>query len=226
MPRIKEEYTCWNCGKLIEYDEEPQKRVYCTGCFEEFQKNHDEKVEKYLKLKDEVMYDTALRTMEKAGVFMYEYEESAKRMKQLMEEKTGIFRSSDELITAIILDENNYDFKINFRVQKYIVDFYIPELKVCLEVDGRLHDFSIKKDSERDIDIRDFLGLEWEVLRIPTKYIEKNPILIPEILIKMKQEKKNIRKENNGILPEHYSRRERALYSDLVKYKTYRVRKV
>lgn len=221
-----EKHICWYCGKEIELEYEPQRRVFCTECFEKFQKEHEEKVQKYIKLKEEVMYDTALRNMEKAGLYMYEYQESARKMKELMEEKTGVFRSSDELITAIVLDEYNYDFKINYRVDKYYVDFYIPELKVCLEVDGRLHEYSVKKDSIRDIDIRNYLGLDWEILRIPTKYIEKDPSKIPDILIKMRKEKRKIRKENRGILPEHYSKRERSLYSDLVKYHSYKVRKI
>lgn len=221
-----ERHICWYCGKEVECEYEPQRRVFCTECFEQFQKEHEEKVQEYLKLKDEVMYDTALRNMEKAGMYMYEYQESARKMKDLMKEKTGVFRSSDELITAIVLDEYNYDFKINYRVDKYYVDFYIPELKICLEVDGRLHEFSVKKDSIRDIDIRNHLGLDWEIIRIPTKYIEKDPTKIPDILIKMKKEKRRIRKENRGILPEHYSKRERSLYSDLVKYHSYKVRKI
>ncbi len=221
-----EKHICWYCGKEVELEYEPQRRVFCTECFEKFQKEHEEKVQKYIKLKEEVMYDTALRNMEKAGLYMYEYQESARKMKKLMGEKTGVFRSSDELITAIVLDEYNYDFKINYRVDKYYVDFYIPELKVCLEVDGRLHEYSVKKDSIRDIDIRNYLGLDWEILRIPTKYIEKDPSKIPDILIKMRKEKRRIRKENRGILPEHYSKRERSLYSDLVKYHSYKVRKI
>ena len=202
-----EKHICWYCGKEVELEYEPQRRVFCTECFEKFQKEHEEKVQKYIKLKEEVMYDTALRNMEKAGLYMYEYQESARKMKKLMGEKTGVFRSSDELITAIVLDEYNYDFKINYRVDKYYVDFYIPELKVCLEVDGRLHEYSVKKDSIRDIDIRNYLGLDWEILRIPTKYIEKDPSKIPDILIKMRKEKRRIRKENRGILPEHYSKK-------------------
>ena len=202
-----EKHICWYCGKEVELEYEPLRRVLCTECFEKFQKEHEEKVQKYIKLKEEVMYDTALRNMEKAGLYMYEYQESARKMKKLMGEKTGVFRSSDELITAIVLDEYNYDFKINYRVDKYYVDFYIPELKVCLEVDGRLHEYSVKKDSIRDIDIRNYLGLDWEILRIPTKYIEKDPSKIPDILIKMRKEKRRIRKENRGILPEHYSKK-------------------
>ena len=37
-------------------------------------------------------------------------------------------------------------------------------------------------DSERDIDIRNTLGKEWEIVRIPTKYIEKDPTVIPEAI--------------------------------------------
>ena len=95
---------------------------------------------------------------------------------------------------------------------KYRVDFYVPELKVCLEIDGHLHEHNAVYDSNRDIELRQFLGGDWEIIRVPTKYIDKNPSMIPEAIEKIKMAKAEFRKKNNGILPDHYSKRERELY--------------
>ena len=48
-----------------------------------------------------------------------------------------------------------YKFRRQHGIGKYIVDFYCPELKLIIEVDGDIHGFydQIKKDKER----QDFL---------------------------------------------------------------------
>lgn len=222
---MPEEYICWYCGDTIELKKEPKERVFCEECKAKFLKEHKNKVKEYGKLKLEIMYETAIRIMEKAGVYMYEYQKSAKKIYEFAKQNDITFLSSYEIITAIILDEYNFEFEVNKKVLKYEVDFYIPELKVCLEVDGHLHEFKPEYDSNRDIEIRNYLGNQWEVIRIPTKYIDKNPEKLVDAIEMLKQGKIKLRTKNNGIIPEYYSKRERALYGKYTEYKTYRVRK-
>lgn len=223
---MPDEYICWYCGKTIDRKYEPQERVFCEECKEKHLKDYKEKVAEYGKIKIEIMFETALRIMEKAGIYMYEYQNSANRIYNLAKASSETFLSSYEIIAAIVLDEFNYEYEVNKRILKYEVDFYIPELKVCLEIDGHLHDLKPEYDSNRDIDIRNHLGGEWEIIRIPTKYIDKNPSKLIEAIEQLKKEKVKLRRKNSGILPEWYSKRERSLYNKIIPAKEIKVRKV
>lgn len=218
-------YICWRCG--IEHDMviEPQERVFCEACMEEHRKEYKAVVEKYTKLKTRVMYETALRIMEKAGVYMHDYIEAAYVVWDKIKKGEASYYSSHEIITAIVLEGLLYEYFPNYPIDRYIVDFYVPELKVCVEVDGDRHKGRELYDSKRDIKIRSILGSEWEIVRIPTKYIEQNPPRIVDAIIAIRDKKKELRAKNHGILPDHYSRREREHYRNILGYRTKRVRK-
>lgn len=64
-----------------------------------------------------------------------------------------------------------YKFRRQYPVNKYILDFYCHELKLCIEIDGSTHEFErIDKDKIRDERLRG-LGIytlrfrEYDVLR-------------------------------------------------------------
>ena len=118
-----------------------------------------------------------------------------------------------------------YDIEMNKRIGGYLADMYISELKIILEVDGERHKHRKKEDGERDNKIRQMLGHEWEIVRIPTGYIEKNPEKLIEAVKEVYAKKKALRAENNGFLPETYSDREKAIYAKAMLYRTERVHK-
>lgn len=213
-------YKCWECEKEVEEREQVQDRYFCERCFEKHKEQHKKLVEEYTKLKDDVMYDNALRLIEKSKTDVNQYRESAKRIKKAMDAQIGTFRSADEIVTAILLSENRLPFEPNKRIGKYITDFFIPDLKVCLEIDGHLHNYSTKKDCERDITIRNILGKDWEVVRIKTKYIEKNPENIVPTIINEKMLLQNLRLQNGGIIPESYAKRYKDYYASIGEYTT------
>lgn len=214
MNEVENEYVCWRCGKTIRIPYEPNERVFCVSCKNEHRKEHKELIQKYSKLKIQVMYENALRIMEKSNAYMYEYKDSAEKILQYALENDYTFESSYEMITAIVLSEYNYEFEINKTIKQYRVDFYIPELKVCLEVDGNTHEYKAIYDNRRDIELRQFLGNEWEIIRIPTKYIDKNPSMIPQAIEEIKKAKIEYRRKNIGILPDYYSIREKEHYKE------------
>ncbi len=217
-------YKCWKCGKEIEIESEPKSRVFCEECFELYRNDYKNIVSDYVKLKIFIMYETALRIMEKAGMYMYEYQNAANEVLTEAQADNESYYSSDEMVAAIVLKEFGYDYIPNYAVGNYRVDFYIPELCVCFEVDGYMHKHSEVRDSERDTEIRNTLGKEWEIVRIPTKYIEKDPSTIPEAIEIMANEKRKIRRENGGILPESYSGRERKHYDKIGEHRTQRIK--
>ena len=221
-----EKYECWHCGKLLEKGYEPMPRVYCEECQSIAIQEHKKLVSEYVKLKTRIMFDTAVRTMEKSGrVYMYEYKNACDEVWDAMKDHTDVFLSSDEVIVAIVLIEYGIEFIPNYQIGKYKADFYIPEFKVCLEVDGHLHKFKEEFDSKRDIDIRCMLGSEWEVIRIPTKYIEKDPSKIPDAIEQIAERKREIRKKNSGIIPEDFSNRERKYYNKIGEHICHRIKK-
>jgi very-short-patch-repair endonuclease len=59
-------------------------------------------------------------------------------------------------------------FRRQHQIGEYVIDFYCAEAKVCIEIDGIVHDMGDhpQMDEERDAALR-ALGLE--VVRIPAK---------------------------------------------------------
>lgn len=187
---------------------EKQQRGYCDKCArEEFERRKRDR-EEYVMLKKLLMMERAIRIMEKQSLDIYEYRDAIKAVSEYSSENQQKFDSSHEMIAAIIAIENETIAKIGFKVGAYTVDILLPELKIALEIDGDRHAHKLYYDNERDKAIRIELGKEWEVVRIRTEYIEENAELIIEAAKTIREEKQRIRKENAGILPEWYSKRE------------------
>lgn len=209
-------YECWYCNNEVPLRQEPQKRVVCDKCFGVVDEEKNEVIKEYNRLKKVVMFENAINLLEKAKLYMHEYKKSAGKVYASLISSKFDYKSSHEVATAIILHDYNYEFKVNHSILNYKVDFYIPELKVCLEIDGRLHKHSKLYDNSRDIEIRNELGKQWEVIRIPTALIEKKPTFLIDTIEMLYNKKKELRCKNNGILPEHYSQREKTHYNNIL----------
>lgn len=207
------EQVCWKCGKPIpEEDFAGQTRRYCEKCYEEYTEEYKPVTVQYAVLKNRVMFERAMRLMEKACADMTKYKKYANAVMKHSRDNPELYLGADEMIAAIILFGNGYDIQMNCKVGAYRVDILIPEKHVCLEVDGERHTHKKAADGKRDVEIRAKLGKEWEVIRIPTKYIEEQPEKLPEAIQTMYDGIKEIRARNNGLLPETYSRRQKAYY--------------
>lgn len=210
---------CWKCGKKIPQEEFfGNSRRFCERCEEQHLSDYQTVVTEYSVLKTKVMFERAMRIMEKARVNMTKYKRFANAVQRHAESNPGQYFSSYEMIVAVILLSADYDFEMNKKIGNYRTDVYIPDLHICLEIDGERHKHSKKEDGQRDINIRQLLGWEWEIVRIPTKYIDENPEKIIEAMNAVYSKKKELRGKNNGILPEYYSGREKAAYSDVTLY--------
>ena len=160
------------------------------------------------------MFETALRTMEKSNkCYMYEYYDDIKDIHEKLKTKQIKVLSSDEIIAAIILSNYRFEYEINYKILNYEVDFYIPELKVCLEIDGDRHKHRVTVDSKRDVNIRTYLGLDWEIVRIPTIFLEQNPEKLVEAIEQVVKDRKKMRKQNHGYTTYNYNRYEDSFYS-------------
>lgn len=221
------EYKCWRCGKEHRFKREPKRRIFCYSCLESNKNDIKEKARELSRLKAEIIFEKALQIMENTSgtICMDDFRESAAVIHQLMINKEMTYLSSYEVLVAIILYEYDIEFKANYKILKYLVDFYIPEFKVCLEVDGHLHRHKEEYDANRDIEIRNNLGGDWEVVRIPTKYLDMNPVGIIYAIEEMRKYQQDIRTKNNGILPDWFSMREKKNYERILGYKKISVRK-
>lgn len=207
-------YKCWKCGGEIMLSSDPKERKYCNRCGLEAKMSLEDMQRRHHKLGNLLMIERAVKIMENSGkCFMYDYKEYIDEMHEIVElgEKFP-FDSSHEIVAALILSDWSYGFKKDFRVNNYRIDFWIPELKVCLEIDGDRHKANADYDSGRDIDIRNALGSEWEIVRIPIKYVEENPIGIVDAIEKMPEEFRKARRKNGGVLPYGFSKRQNAIY--------------
>lgn len=162
----KEKFKCVACGKEVEFSHiEPMERVFCDKCKKEHIESHKKLVERYAKIKLQVMHENALREMEKScKCYMNDMLDSIDFVRQMEIESPESFFSISEIITAIILVDNDIRFKINHKILNYKIDFFIPDMHICLEVDGGFHDFRLAKDGKRDIEIRKELGEKWETI--------------------------------------------------------------
>lgn len=213
------EVRCWRCGKEIKplFGEQYTGR-FCGDCYEEYASEYKAVLTEYLAYKNRVMAERAMRFMEKAGCNMTKYKKAANAVISHSYDNPELYKSAHEIVAAVVLLNSGLDVYMNHKIGRYTIDVYLPEKKVCLEIDGEWHKGKELSDSNRDTAIRQILGEEWEIIRIPTKHIEENPDRIPDAIDVLYKQKKKLRKQNGGFLPNSYSKREQAKYEKAMIY--------
>lgn len=187
--------TCWDCGKEAtasmqkinspygEYEQlksrrskkiEVYRRCYCEECFEKRLRGLADNNEVYLRCKRERMLENALCRLESAGINMYEYKEAIDAVTEYNENNPDKFDSAAEVIAAIVLIKNHIRVKPQYKVDKYQVDFLLPDEKIVLEIDGEGHRLHRAKDSIRDEVIRYQLKGH-QIVRIPASDLYQKP---------------------------------------------------
>lgn len=234
---------CWECGKQFEYNiltdwsgfaenfyidkdgkgkvssapDKVWKRVFCEKCKITQEKKLAETKEQYVHTKMILMVERAISALEKQSIDFYEYEEAIKAVSEFAIGHTDKFDSSYEIVAAIVLIHNRIHIKMQYQVGNYRADICLPEQRCLVEVDGERHDYKSLYDSNRDVKIRQALGAEWEIVRIPTKYLDKNAKVLPQAIEAIRNEKQKIRRENGGIIPAYYSKRDSAKMNEVSK---------
>lgn len=184
---------CWDCGKpatkarmlinpFSRYEELSKtkkevnqfQRCYCEECFEKHNRKITEDNQEWLRLKRTRQFENAIDKLERQSIDFTEYEEAIKTVEEYNINHPDKFDSASEIIAAIILIHNHVHIKPQYKVDKYQVDFLLPEEKVVLEIDGVAHKLKTAKDAIRDDVIRYTLGKEWQVIRIPAEELNKN----------------------------------------------------
>lgn len=190
---------CWECGKsgekrrnigeqtkgrlrmLIPFDEKAQ-RCYCEECFDKVTKQYQRDMSEYVRLKKKLMFERAVRILERQKLDIYDYQEAIQAVGEFAEAQPDKFDSSHEMVAAIVLIQNEIECHLQYKVGRYQCDFCLPGLQVILEIDGERHKANKKYDTERDMEIRAELGAGWQIVRIKTDYLEENAKLLPEAI--------------------------------------------
>lgn len=209
---VEGEQICWRCSSFF-VGKGLKEREYCASCHDSFLEEDNELMDKYLEMKTRIMWRRALNNLEKQNLDMDDYFNESQFVLELALSDYNKFRSSPEMMVAMELLRKGIKSYSEYRVLRYRVDFLLPDLKVVLEIDGRLHDFKVKKDSDRDVAILSELNKEesgWEILRIPTKYIEQNVKQLVPAIKELYKERQRLRRKHNGFLPTYYSRHDTA----------------
>lgn len=205
---------CWKCGKTIDvnarmiidfgWESREDGRWFCADCYRSWKEEHDLDRAEYARLKKKLMFERAVTTLENA-VDIYKYKEIIDDMEEYVQKNPEKFDSSHEIIAAIIFVSLEVRALPNYKIDRYRADFYLPDFKAIVEIDGDRHEFIKEKDTKRDVFIRQKLGLDWEVVRIPTIFLEENPERLLDAVIEVKDERQRIRKKNGGVLPVWYT---------------------
>lgn len=176
--------TCWMCGSTevierMEANQLPAKhqeryRCYCKACKQKSLEEAEAIKTEYVRLKKEVMFENALETLEGQDINLYDYREAIDAVHDYLRKNPDRFDSSYEVIAAIVLIYNKVQCRPQAAVDRYRVDFLLPDELVVLEIDGERHAHRKYYDSERDRAIKAELGDNWEIVRIDTDLLKKN----------------------------------------------------
>lgn len=170
----------WNYVRKVQYTC-PECKRYLV----EAKLNGDSLDKKKIKLQEAVK-----RISRVADIRKYE---TAIRIVEGELNKRGWFQSTEEIMAAIELIQCGYKVHHQVKVYEYSVDFVIPELKVALEIDGRLFHGKDKREKEglRDEVICSKLGEGWELIRIDTENINRNVTRLVPAIRAVKKSRKN-----------------------------------
>lgn len=151
---------CIFCGK-----ETNSKKYICSEC-----------EEKMKTLKQITKLDEATAKMGKAHKRYlrksYDYAEERDRIEEKIIKCGYKFGSKDEMCFALQLEKENIKYCSNYSVGNYKVDFFLPEIKRIVEVDGELYHTDENKEYFRERAIMRAVGEEFEIIRIPASEIQ------------------------------------------------------
>jgi len=193
-----EEVTCRNYKPNLKYTCKECKRIeYLADRINVSKDNEETKENKFQK---------AVKRIEAIPKYNFKKYERAYEVVHKHLHKDGWFASTEEIMVAIELLKSGMKARHQVKFGRYKADFVLPEEKIVLEVDGILYHTKNTRDREniRDNLIILALGLEWEVVRITDKDLNKNISMLSKAIKEVREERQLIRQKNNGQLPSWY----------------------
>lgn len=156
---------CVMCG--IEF-EEKESQYYCEKCLDKM------KIVKKLEMVDkaEKLIAKKKRNMRRIAETVDVSEFSEIVRKRIMD-KVDNFSSVPEVAVAIQMQRIGLSYETQKVIAGKNVDFYLPEIKIILEIDGGLYHTDENKTFLRDRQIMHEVGEEWEIVHIDADLVPK-----------------------------------------------------
>lgn len=168
---------CSQCGETYTSRQYTGNRIYlCPTCREINKKKRIAHVDQLAlsipdaETKEEKRYRKAVEEIEKQAGSLAGYE----RAVEICRKATCKYGSMPEAMLAIELVRNGYRIIPQQKVDRYHVDFALPNEKLVLEVDGSIYHADAQKELEREACINYKLGFDWRFVHIPAEAISKD----------------------------------------------------
>lgn len=161
------EYTLYHpacvkcCGECSVSKYDNTKVYICTKC-------KAKEKQSYRELRKARAFQRAVRKMKSSPTtrkLFSQYSGAIEEVHAMIE--NGVkFDSAEEILVAIQLTKDKIPFVTQKEIAGHKVDFLIADMKIVLEVDGVLYHTDELRDNEIDNQIKNSLGVDWEVIRI------------------------------------------------------------
>jgi very-short-patch-repair endonuclease len=181
--RLIIEIPCSKCGAIIKrsiYD--PGKLYFCECCKKNItakKKAVFEDAYEKIRTPKEQQFDKAVEELRNTVRGFAKYEKAI----ALCEARAEQFGSIPECMVAIELVRLGYKTIPQQKVGRYRVDFFLPEIRTVIEVDGAKYHTDKTKELERDFYIERKLNAA--IIHIPAESIRKKIWKLSSILDKL-----------------------------------------
>ena len=164
---------CEKCGKIIRRKTYNRNNtVLCDACRLGEKKKRDAVAAAWL---DEIETKAEHRFNQALDEIQTQVDDFAKYDKSVKVARRGVekYGSIPEAMVAIELLHLGYRIIPQQKIGKYRVDFYVPDDKFVIEVDGSVYHHG-KNITEREAIVQMSLGLDVKIIHVPAELIRKN----------------------------------------------------
>lgn len=175
--------SCARCGDQIKQKQYHSDKEYlCDYCklnLKEKTKTLELELLENISSKKEKAFDKAAEEVIRQAGSPNEYEHAIK----LARRRAESFGSIPEAMVAIELVKLGYKPIPQQKINKYRVDFALPEIKMIIEVDGDIYHRNNYKTG-RDAIINYALGVDWNIVHVSAELIAKDIMKLKAIIEK------------------------------------------
>lgn len=158
-------HICVMCGK--DYENNVRKSYKCPQCDQKLM--IVKKLEMIDKAENKLTRVSGRHRMKKN----IDLSEEVQKIRNRIINKIDRFSSSQEVMVAIQLEHQNIKYESQKEINGKKVDFYLPELKIILEIDGELYHTDTDKEFLRDRTIMYGVGEDYEIVHIETESVPR-----------------------------------------------------
>lgn len=175
-------HICVMCGK--DYENNTRTSYKCPQCEQKLV--FVKKLEMIDKAENKLTMVSGKNRKKRNIDLSNEVQEIRKRIAR----KIDKFSSMQEAMVAIQLEHQKVKYESQKEISGKKVDFYLPELKIILEIDGELYHKDTDKEFLRDRQIMHEVGEEYEIVHINAESVPRYTWNLKEALPYIVEERK------------------------------------